>query len=324
MRRIFGSVAIFCGWLSIPISAVAGLITSEFLGLSHVEGAPPPTAVYGVSEVVLLWLLIATATITILPALMAMFARDPSQPLYLAAFVMGLIGLLMLPEPLGRTYTLIWLPGAALLAWGGWLIHTDIPPAAEGAASAGTAAKGAGSAAGLAVTAAAGQVEPSTPVQPGPNGKRGRKKGPATAARTSRTRKAGECPWCSAKVPAGAESCPGCRATLEPRAVVGEMPLSGITAVAPELLAYENRVANAPKKQGWLKLLLSDDDRLQAASPEPADLTALEPPTAEVRAAMDSIAREAAAQAAAAEAAAEAAERLTEIDEESGGSGTTA
>jgi len=55
MPRVFGALAIFGGWLCILVSAAFGSSRRSFLGLDHVEGALPPSGVYGVPAVAVLW-----------------------------------------------------------------------------------------------------------------------------------------------------------------------------------------------------------------------------------------------------------------------------
>ena len=123
MPKVFGMLAIFGGWLSILVSAAFGLIATQFLGVDHVEGALPPSGVYGLPAVVVLWVALVTAALTAVPAGAAMFATDPSRRLYVAAAVMAAVGVVLLPDDLGRAYAAALIPGAALLAAGGWWIH---------------------------------------------------------------------------------------------------------------------------------------------------------------------------------------------------------
>ena len=123
MQRVFGALAIFGGWLCILLSAFFGLIASQFLGLNPVEGDLPPSGIYGVPAVTLMWVALGTAVLTAVPAAAAMIAADPSRRLYIAAGVMGVVGLALLPEELGRAYAVALIPGAVLLAAGGWLTH---------------------------------------------------------------------------------------------------------------------------------------------------------------------------------------------------------
>ena len=112
MPRVFGVLAIFGGWLSILAGAVFGLIATQFLDLDHIEGALPPSGVYGVPSVAVLWIAVGTAVITAVPAGAAMFARDPSRRLYVAAAVMAGVGVVLLPDDLGRAYAAALIPGA--------------------------------------------------------------------------------------------------------------------------------------------------------------------------------------------------------------------
>src|ERR1035437_1180018 len=125
MGRIFGARAIFAGWLSIPIGAMAGLLPSEFFGLSHVEGDLPPVAVYGISGPVVLWIFAGAAIVTSVPLASAIVATDPRRPLKLVAVVLRIAGAALLPDQLGRSFGLPLLVGAASLWVGGELMTRD-------------------------------------------------------------------------------------------------------------------------------------------------------------------------------------------------------
>ena len=122
MSRFIGAVAIFCGWLSIPIGAMAGLTVSQFFDTGRVQGTAP-TEVYGVS-VTLVFSIYSCATIlTALPLLVAALASDPRRPLRLMAAVMAILGVLLLPSELGRAFGLPIVAGGAGLWVGGDFVY---------------------------------------------------------------------------------------------------------------------------------------------------------------------------------------------------------
>jgi len=123
VQRVFGSVAVFAGWLSIGVGALAGMSVSQFFGLNHVEGDLPPVDVYGISGAVVLWVFVAAAILSTVPLGIAWVAADPRRPLRAWAVGMAAVGLALVPDPLGRAYGLPLLVGAACLEVGGRLIH---------------------------------------------------------------------------------------------------------------------------------------------------------------------------------------------------------
>ena len=125
MQRVFGAIAIFAGWLSIGVGAMAGMAVSQFFGLNHVEGDLPPVDVYGVSGEVVLWVFVGAAIVAAVPLCGAMFAADPRRNLRWWAVAMAIASAALLPDALGRAYGLPLLAGAACLAVGGELIHRE-------------------------------------------------------------------------------------------------------------------------------------------------------------------------------------------------------
>lgn len=320
MPRVFGALAIFGGWLCILVSAAFGLIATQFLGLDHVEGALPPSGVYGVPAVAVLWVALVTAALTVVPAGAAMFATDPSRRLYVAAAVMAALGVALLPDDLGRAYAAALIPGAALLAAGGWWTHQAGTIGDEAGPPIRTDTGAHGAAAGVAPEPAAGLApelaaviapEPAGPTpmagapsgaeslaSPDAPGKRSTSRS-ARAPATSRKGADAECPWCSARIAAGAERCPSCGAVLTSGAELTMVPIPGVTDVAPELRAYQEKVERQKKRPGLLSMVLGDpDDRLFASPGGRVDPGALRPPSAEVRAEMERLDREIAAGAA--------------------------
>jgi hypothetical protein len=287
MQRVFGVLAVFGGWLCILLSAIFGLIATQFLGLNHVEGELPPSGIYGVPAIVVLWIAIGTALLTSVPAAAAMFAADSSRRLYVAAAVMGAAGVALLPDDLGRAYAAALIPGAALLAAGGWFIH-------------GAGAIGAG--ADAPAETGIGVTEPVTEPATGPAtdpvaqaaapGRRSARRSAKAPAKSRATTDA-ECPWCSAPIATGAERCPSCGAALTSAAELAAVAIPGVTAVAPELREYEAKVSRQKKRPGLLSMVLGEsDDRLAAIPGGPLDPVVLRPPSAEVRAEMERLDRE--------------------------------
>lgn len=300
MQRIFGALAVFGGWLCVPLSAVFGLIATEYMGLDHVEGKLPPSGLYGVPAMTILWIAVAAAILTAVPAVSAMFAPDPSRRLNIAAAAMFAIGVILLPEELGRAYSAALIPGAALLAAGGWSIRQAGPIGADTGAQvqSGDAAETAASLAPdppgpMPEIAASSGGEPAA-VATAP-GKRSARR-PARASAKARSVADPECPWCSARIAAGVERCPSCGAALISLPESTVAPIPGVTAVAPELRAYEEKVARQSKRPSLLSMILGDsDDRLVSSPGERVDPEILRPPSAEVRAEMERLDREIAA-----------------------------
>ena len=292
MQRIFGALAVFGGWLCILLSALLGLIATEFLGLNHTEGELPPSGIYGVPAVIVLWVVVAIAILTIVPVAGAMFAPDPRRPLNWTALTMAIIGFAVLPDELGRAYAAAILPGAALFAVGGRLIHEAGPidtTAGERAAP-------------EPAMAAATAAEPALAAKPAQAVK------PARAAKRSTGKPAGHpgappvqpdgpaCSWCSAGIPAGAERCPNCGATLKSGQVAEAAAIPGLTAVSPELRDYADRVARQKKRPSLRSVMLGErDDRVIANGLDDVDPGVFKPPSHEVRAEMERLDREIAA-----------------------------
>jgi hypothetical protein len=293
MQRIFGALAIFGGWLCILLSAVFGLVASQFLGLDHFEGNPPPAGLYGVPAVVVLWIAVTAAIVSAVPAASAMFAPDPSRRLYAAATVMGVIGVAMLPDDLGRAYAAAIIPGAALFAAGAWWTHRAGPIGAE----AGSGSTGAGATepwAGPAPDpAGSGRVAGISP-EPSPETRVKRSSGRAAKSQAKPKIEAEtECPWCSARIVAGAERCPSCGAALISAPETAVVAIPGVTAITPELREYQYRVAHQKKRPGLISMVLGEFGDKSAGSPaQDVDVAAFQPPSDEVRAEMARLDRE--------------------------------
>lgn len=311
MGRVFGALAIFAGWLSIPIGAMAGLLTSEFFGLSHVEGDLPPVAVYGLSGPVVLWVFAGAAIVTAVPLASAIVATDPRRPLKLVAVVLAIAGAVLLPDQLGRSFGLPLLVGAASLWVGGELMTRDAgtlgsvvtsAPAPEPALDAGalvpssvpdatvrdaTVPDAAGSTKADSITpssdpALSGSVPESPPQKAskpiagrGRRSSRGRPKVPGPV-----------CPWCSTEIEANAEACPNCGATLDEQAA-NQILIPGLTAVPPALQEYAEAARRRKGRTSLLRMMFSGPPIPDAAdAPPPSDAAALRPPSPELKAEM--------------------------------------
>ena len=84
------------------------------------------------------------------------------------------------------------------------------------------------------------------------------------------------CPWCSASLPAGAETCPSCGAAL---VATGE-GVPGVTSIDTEAV-LRNR--SQPKPRGGLLGFLSGETGDTVDQPSEAELASLAPPDTNVR-----------------------------------------
>jgi hypothetical protein len=227
---------------------------------------------------------------------------------------MAAVGVALLPDDLGRAYAAALIPGAALLAAGGWWIHQAGAIGDEAGPTIPTDIGAPGAVAGLAPEPAAVLApEPAARLEPEPagpaplagvpsdarpvapaaaSGKRSISRS-ARAPATSRQAIDAECPWCSARIPTGAERCPSCGAALVSGAELSVVPIPGVTDIAPELRAYREKVERQRKRPGILSMVLGDpDERLFASPGGRFDPSALRPPSAEVRAEMERLDQE--------------------------------
>jgi hypothetical protein len=271
--KMRGPLAILGGWLCICLGVFAGLAKSGFLGLANVEGPLPPQTVYGLPVAVVFWVFVAAALMATLPLGIAMLTPDPRRGTYGAAAVMVAIGLGLMPDELGRAFGLPLLPGAALVAFGGWLTQLD-------SVSADIKAVRATAGAGIRVGAGAAtalETQVAEPVE-----RAGRRAAPPKRSTSDR-----DCPWCSARLPAGASTCPACHATIDPDETTDAVHLPGLTEVSPELRAYAEEVRAGKKKRSSLSIVLNSPSAPQAAAlTELSEPDALRPPSAAVRAEM--------------------------------------
>jgi len=301
VHRIFGATAIFAGWLSLGVGAMAGMVVSEFFGLNHVEGPLPPLAVYGISGAVVLWMLVGTAIVTVVPMAMAMVADDPRRNLRIWALLMALGGVSIIPDPLGRAFGLPLLGGAAFLLIGGELVHraaveTDPAPGSAPTATPSPAptfvpspmASQAGGAplASVPPIASGPEVVPAVeaatlPPDPTPARGRGRRTSRPMPEPEERT-----CPWCSTAVPTTADSCPSCGAILDAPAA-DEVPIPGLTVVPPELQRYADRARGRKRGTSLLDMIFREESvPTDKDTPPPSDTAALQPPSRDLKAEM--------------------------------------
>jgi hypothetical protein len=281
VQRALAVIAIFAGWLSIPVGVVFGLISSDFLGLSHVfdsieRGAPtvpPPSAsIYGVDGLLALWVFGVAAMLLPIPLAVTLRAPDPRPRLRLLAVAMALIGVVLIPDPLGRAFGLPIVAGAVCFWAGAEVVYREAvarglttsdgptPALAVGADAAGADAAGSSDA-----TAPAGPV-PATPQ-------------PAKAARREAKAPKHVCPWCSAPIRTHTGSCPSCHATLNAPAAES-IHIPGLTEVPPELLKYAEDSHAGKKRTSLRSALFGGSDIPVDPNPEPpSDAAALQPPS---------------------------------------------
>jgi hypothetical protein len=310
VTRFLAAFAIFCGWLSIPIGAVAGVIVSQFFDIGRVDGGTPPTDVYGVSGIMVFWVYACVTVTTALPLIAAMVAVDPRRPLQIMAAVMGVLGIAMLPSELGRAFGLPIVAGGVCLWIGADLAHRsgDLSESFERVAAAEGGADlaqgtGAGAAGGIATVdrATAAALQPGVPpslsepasgasarppggiggsIESGAGGKR-RGRGGRPPAAVTRT-----CPWCSTVVPAADQECPKCGAALALPAA-DEVAIPGLTEVPPELRRYAADARSGKGRPSILKMIFSDTPVPTAVNVQPpSDPEALRPPSVALRAEM--------------------------------------
>jgi len=306
VQRFYGAIAIFCGWLSLPIGAAAGMIVSQFFGVGRVEGAGAPVDVYGVPGIIVFWVLASATLVAALPLLMATIAPDPQRQLRVTAKVLAAIGLAFLGSELGRAFGLPLLAGAAGLWIGGDLLHEDNLASSSAGASDGSyagasepgaarepavtsdSAAGPAPEAGLvaaAIQSATGGTLEALSTQPGSSPVIATD-GPSPRGRRKTVAAGRVCPWCSSAVPARKLACPSCGATLDASAVDGAS-LPGLTEVPPGLRRYAEDARSGRRRPNLLKMIFSDTPIPTAIdAPPPSDAAALRPPSAAVRAEM--------------------------------------
>lgn len=310
MQKLFGPIAIFCGWLSIPIGATAGLLTSQFFGLGRVDGTNPPMDVYFVSGIAVFWVYTLAAIVSAVPLVRATVARDPRRPLQLTAAVMWIVGASMVASELGRAFGLPVLVGGVCLWFGAEMVYQGavtiglsgaqpIAPATIGAPSdrpgeepvatdLGAAADGAPGVASFVAesglfrpleldtdaSAPSNETAPSdgSPEQTEASGQ------PQTTATV--------CPWCSTVISVSGGTCPACGATLD-NAATDHVSIPGLTEVPAALRKYAEDARRGKKKQTLLQMMFSEAPIPTAIdAPEPSDAAALLPPSAAVKAEM--------------------------------------
>jgi hypothetical protein len=289
VHRIFGATAIFAGWLSLGVGAMAGMVVSEFFGLNHVEGPLPPLAVYGISGAVVLWMLVGTAIVTVVPMAMAMVADDPRRNLRIWALLMALGGVSIIPDPLGRAFGLPLLGGAVFLLIGGELVHSaavETDPATGSGPSPMALRAGGAPLASVPPISSGPEVAPAReaatlPPDPTPARGRGRRTSRRVPEPEERT-----CPWCSTAVSATADSCPSCGAILDAPAA-DEVPIPGLTVVPPELQRYADRARGRKRGASLLDMIFREESvPTDKDTPPPSDAAALQPPSPDLKAEM--------------------------------------
>jgi hypothetical protein len=280
---------------------MAGLVTSEFFGLSHVEGDLPPVAVYGISGPVVLWIFAGVAIVTAVPLASAIVATDPRRPVKLVAVVLAIAGAALLPDQLGRSFGLPLLVGAASLWFGGELMMRDTETAGSVATSdpAPEPALDAGAAVPSSVPDAAGSTNTDSPnpssdpalsgsVPTGPPQKASKPtSGRGRRSSRGRPKMPGRvCSWCSTEIEANAEVCPNCGATLDEQAA-NQILIPGLTEVPPALQEYAEAARRRKGRTSLLRMMFSGPPIPDVAdAPPPSDAAALRPPSPELKAEM--------------------------------------
>ncbi len=98
---------------------------------------------------------------------------------------------------------------------------------------------------------------------------------------------AAACPWCSSAIPADAERCPSCGATVR---VAEEPELPGVTAVDPRAIVWGARSSERGRRSKLLAWLTGETG---SEAPTPVAPGALDPPPPDVRREMLRLAMEA-------------------------------
>ena len=274
---------------------MAGLVTSRFLGLSLVEGELPPQAVYGFSTLVVTWTFVAAALLIAVPLASAMFAVRPSRSVNATAIGMAAVGIILLPDELGRAFGIPILAGAAAMAVGGRLLMLEAAANGVDSAAGADAQRSGHAPTWVFDTVDLGNDETPDPsaasaagldsatrdhLEAAPSRRKSARKGAAKPAAEM------TCQWCSALVPVDATTCPTCQAPLnEPE--IGSMAIPGVTEVSPALRAYAQQAKSGKKRANILKVMFSDTPVPQTIdAPPPSDAAALRPPSPELRAEM--------------------------------------
>ena len=291
MRRTLGATAIFLGWLCLPLSVLSGLVASQFMGLAHNDGPLPPTAVFGISGTVFIWLVVVGALLSSAPVFAAMFAADPSRPLYVTGVALAVVGAVLTLDDLGRAFGALLLPSGIFFGAGGVLMAgaTDDTSAWDG--------DGAASPTPQWATGASRPAEQAAPAPLAHDASLAESSTAGAAALTQasagtapETNAESTCPWCSATIPANATTCPECHATIDSELLADNVPVAGLTEIPPELRAYAARGGKRKRKSLW-RALRNDSEEVTFVL-GPSSETAFRPPSPEVRAEMARIDRE--------------------------------
>ncbi len=285
MRRIYGALAVFLGWLCFLGSVGLGLMATDSLGVHYTGGPLPLSTVYGIPDVFVMWIIILVAFVGAFPIDLWIMSPNPRRPLYGCAVGLIVAAVALLPDELGRIHALAFVVSALLFALGGYILGTPkgAAEAAQPAAATGSPAPAtpapdlrvaAAPAPAPAPAAAKSQPVPAAPATPSARGRAPRK-----------TRGVIECPWCSVKNKASAAVCQGCGAALREAPATLEEEIPGVTIVSPKLIAYEMATrAKATKKTGFLAAMLGGDRDPRIMEPAAdAPLSAYEPPSRDVK-----------------------------------------
>lgn len=301
MEKTLGSIAIVAGWCSIMAGVVVGVAASSYFGLAEGSDIQTRVNVYNINAAVFVTIFLAAAVLTAGALRHWILAPDPQPSLRLLAIGMAVVGIVLLPDELGRAFGLPLFGGAVAIWLGGELLPrqiatsestaglseaasgdaapadpTPMPPSVNGSAPVSSSL----AAEPTSAWALSGPPEPTTP----------------TAAPAGATKRRGSglpekapdriCPWCSSPVPTSAASCPNCHAALDETAT-GETPIPGVTVVPPELRRYAEQAGTKKRKENLITILFHEDSAPTTQyAPPPSDAAALQPPSPEVKAAM--------------------------------------
>ena len=281
MRRMLGATAVFLGWLCLPLSVVSGLLASRLIGQADTPGAlhPDPATVFGVSGDLFVLLVIAGALLTSAPAAAAMFSAKPSPLLYVAGASVAVLAMLLFLDNIGRAYGAVLLPAGAFFAAGGWLMEPR--PTGMAWESSGELVAGDEPAGGSTPQNGSELPETSNSAEPS----RALVAGVGASAAAPESGATSLCPWCSARIPVEATTCPECHATVD-RGLGEGTPISGLTQVSPELQAYSAQLQTKRKRTSLLRRVLGTEPQDTRLAFEPSSGNALLPPSPEVRAEM--------------------------------------
>lgn len=289
MAKVPAAIAVIAGWLTIPIGAVAGVVASKYFGLNVAPGELPQANVYGVNAAVIMVAYVIAALLTA-AALQAWLSEpDPQPNLRLLASGTAVVGLMLLPNELGRAFGLPLLAGAAAFWIGGELVPREVAAPETGPGATAPDEVAGATETGASPEIPAGVAEAAeTPASAAPVEAAGSPAAPPPArAGAARGRdQTRVCPWCSNEVPADAVECPSCRAALD-TSPAAQTPIPGLTELTADHKRYAAQAGTKKKKVSLISMIFSDDSIPEIkAVPPPSDASALRPPTPELKAAM--------------------------------------